>query len=56
VPDLERDAEQWRLLLQLSSDDEAGLELGYPLGRLYVWIREGDLAQARFDDVWAFIR
>jgi uncharacterized protein YwqG len=56
VPDLERDAEQWRLLLQLSSDDEAGLQLGYPLGRLYVWIRKGDLAQARFDDVWAFIR
>jgi uncharacterized protein YwqG len=56
VPDLEHDAEQWRLLLQLSSDDELALQLGYPLGRLYVWIREGDLAQARFDDVWGFIR
>jgi uncharacterized protein YwqG len=56
VPDLERDAEQWRLLLQLSSDDELALQLGYPLGRLYVWIREGDLAQGRFDDVWGFIR
>jgi uncharacterized protein YwqG len=56
VPDLEKDAEQWRLLLQLSTDDEVGLQLGYPLGRLYVWIRQDDLAQARFDDVVAFVR
>ncbi len=56
VADLEQDAEQWRLLLQLSSDDELALQLGYPLGRLFVWIREGDLGQGRLDDVWGFIR
>lgn len=56
VPDLERDAAQWRLLLQLSTDDDAGLTLGYPLGRLYVWIRDEDLRHGRFDDVWAFVR
>jgi uncharacterized protein YwqG len=56
VSDLEKDAHQWQLLLQLSSDDEVGLQLGYPLGRLFVWIREGDLGQERFDDIWGFIR
>jgi uncharacterized protein YwqG len=56
VADLEQGAEQWRLLLQLSSDDEVGLQLGYPLGRMYVWIREDDLAAGRFDDVVAFVR
>jgi uncharacterized protein YwqG len=56
VSDLEKDADQWQLLLQLSSDDEAGLQLGYPLGRLFLWIRDGDLGQERFDDVWGFIR
>jgi hypothetical protein len=56
VSDLEKDAHHWQLLLQLSSDDEAGLQLGYPLGRLFVWIREGDLGQQRFDDVWGFVR
>jgi uncharacterized protein YwqG len=56
VDELEKDADQWQLLLQLSTDDEAGLQLGYPLGRLFVWIREGDLGQQRFDDLWGFIR
>jgi uncharacterized protein YwqG len=54
--ELEADAGQWRLLLQLSTDDALGIQLGYPLGRLYAWIREDDLRAGRFDDVVAFIR
>ena len=56
VAELEQGAGQWRLLLQLSTDDALGIQLGYPLGRLYAWIREDDLRAARFDDVWTFIR
>jgi uncharacterized protein YwqG len=56
VADLETGADQWRLLFQLSSDDELGLALGYPLARLFVWIREDDLRHGRFGDVWAFVR
>lgn len=56
VSDLERGAEQWRLLVQISADDELALQLGFPVGRLFVWIREDDLAYGRFGDVWAFVR
>jgi hypothetical protein len=56
VAELEPGAKDWRLLLQLSTDDALGIQLGYPLGRLYAWIREDDLRAGRFDDVWAFIR
>ena len=48
-------AADWRLLLQLSSDDELGVELDY-LERLFVWIRDEDLHTGRFDRVRAFIR
>jgi uncharacterized protein YwqG len=53
---LEQGSEDWRLLLQLSSDDELQLTLGYPLGRLFVWIRQEDLVEGRFGRVWAFVR
>lgn len=56
VGDLEASADRWRLLLQVSSDDDLDLALGYPLGRLFVWIRDEDLRHGRFDDVWAFVR
>jgi len=48
-------ADGWLLLLQLSNDDEAGLDLGEG-NRLYVWIRRDDLASGRFDRVHAFVR
>ncbi len=46
---------RWRLLFQLSSDDELGVELG-EANRLFVWIRDDDLATGRFDRVRAFVR
>jgi uncharacterized protein YwqG len=48
-------AADWRLLLQLSADDELGVELDY-LERLFVWIRDEDLRIGRFDRVRAFVR
>lgn len=56
APELETGAGDWRLLFQLSSDEELDLSLGYPPGRLYVWIRREDLVEGRFDRVWAFVR
>lgn len=48
-------AADWRLLLQLSSDDGAGIEFGY-YERLFIWIRDEDLRASRFDRVRAFVR
>jgi hypothetical protein len=42
---------EWRLLLQLDSDDELGWCWG-DMGTLYFWIREDDLRARRFDRVW----
>jgi hypothetical protein len=55
VEELRPGAASWRLLFQLSSDDDLGVALG-DYERLYVWIREGDLASGRFDRVRAFVR
>ncbi|MBW8733189.1 MAG: DUF1963 domain-containing protein, partial [Asticcacaulis sp.] len=41
----------WRLLLQLDSDDEAGMNWGDG-GILYFWIRTTDLAAKDFSKVW----
>jgi len=48
---LEAGADDWRLLLQLDSDDEADLMWG-DVGMLYLWIRKQDLQAAKFDNLW----
>jgi uncharacterized protein YwqG len=45
----------WRLLLQLDSDDEAGMMWGDG-GRLYFWIKEDDLKQKNFDKCWMILQ
>ena len=45
----------WRLLLQLDSDDDAGMMWG-DAGRLYVWIRGSDLEARDFSKVWMFLQ
>jgi hypothetical protein len=45
----------WTLLLQLESDDTAGMSWG-DLGRLYFWIRTTDLAAGRFDRIWTLLQ
>lgn len=53
--ELEPGAADWRLLLQLSSDDAIGVLLGW-YARLYVWIRDEDLRAGDFSGVRAFVR
>jgi uncharacterized protein YwqG len=48
-------ARDWRLLLQLDSDDDRGMMWG-DLGRLYFWIRSSDMAACAFDRVWMILQ
>lgn len=49
--DLKAGAADWRLLLQIDSDDEGGTMWG-DAGRLYFLIRDQDLAAGAFDRCW----
>lgn len=44
-------AAEWRLLLQVDSDEAAGMQWG-DAGRLFYWIREKDLQDLVFSDTW----
>ena len=48
---LEAGAADWRLLLQIDSEEDAGMMWG-DVGKLYFMIRESDLKALRFDRVW----
>ena len=53
--ELEKNQTQWRLLLQLDSDEAASMMWG-DLGRVYFWIRERDLQDQRFDRTWTILQ
>lgn len=48
-------AADWTLLLQVDSDEAAGM-MWADLGRIYYWIRREDLAHRRFDRVWCVLQ
>jgi uncharacterized protein YwqG len=52
---LARRAVEWRLLLQVGSEEAAGMMWG-DLGSLYYWIRHDDLAAGRFDASWTILQ
>jgi uncharacterized protein YwqG len=52
---LEASSREWRLLLQLDSDDTADMMWG-DLGRVYFWIREADLRDGRFEKTWLVLQ
>jgi uncharacterized protein YwqG len=54
--ELEQSASEWRLLLQLSTDDEVGFCWGDGLGRLYFWIRARDLLERKTTEAWAILQ
>ncbi|MDP3853118.1 DUF1963 domain-containing protein, partial [Phenylobacterium sp.] len=49
------DLADWRLLLQLDTDDEAGMMWG-DVGSLYFWIRERDARIGDFSKVWMILQ
>ena len=51
LKELGRSKYDWRLLMQVDSDDAADMMWG-DVGRLYFWIREQDLAAKRFEKAW----
>jgi uncharacterized protein YwqG len=48
-------ATEWRLLLQIDSDEEAGMMWG-DAGRIYFWLRREDLAARKFDAAHAILQ
>lgn len=52
---IEAGAKDWRLLLQVDSDDEAGMIWGDD-GRLYFWVREDEARRGDFTGVWMVLQ
>jgi uncharacterized protein YwqG len=55
VSELEKGVEDWRLLLQLKSDENLGWIWG-DVGMIYFWCREEDIAACRFDRIWTVLQ
>jgi uncharacterized protein YwqG len=51
VPELKRGSDEWKLLLQLDTDDDTGWMWG-DAGTLYFWVRERDAREGDFSKVW----
>lgn len=48
-------ATDWRLLLQVDSQDELNMMWG-DVGRIYFWIKQDDLIARRWDKVWTILQ
>ncbi len=53
--ELEKGATEWRLLLQVDSDDKMGMMWG-DCGRIYYWIKKDDLRNLQFDRTWLILQ
>jgi uncharacterized protein YwqG len=53
--ELRENAPDWKLLLQLDSDDATGMQWG-DAGLLYFWVRESDARDADFSKVWLILQ
>ncbi len=52
---LEAGAKDWRLLLQLDTDDDAGVMWG-DCGTLYFWVRAEEAASGNFQNPWVVLQ
>jgi uncharacterized protein YwqG len=55
-PALEKGADDWRLLLQIDSDEENLGAMWGDCGRVYFWIRQEDLRKRDFGNVWLILQ
>ncbi|OUJ74780.1 YwqG family protein [Hymenobacter crusticola] len=53
--ELEPNAVDWRLLLQVDSNEECSMMWG-DVGRIYFWIKEQDLLAKNFDKCWVILQ
>jgi uncharacterized protein YwqG len=53
---LKAGAADWMLLLQLDTDEDGPGWMWGDAGCLYFWLRRQDLAERRFDRVWAVLQ
>lgn len=53
---LEAGASDWRLLLQVDSDDDGPGWMWGDVGRIYFWIKQQDLAARNFSGVWLILQ
>jgi len=56
VAALQAGAQDWRLLLQLDTDDEGPGWMWGDCGMLYFWTRTSDIATAAFDSAWCVLQ
>ncbi|MCL1895588.1 MAG: YwqG family protein [Clostridiales bacterium] len=55
--ELNENSKKWRLLMQLGTVQKEDFELMFgDCGRIYFWIREGDLARRDFDSCWLILQ
>ncbi|WP_165423857.1 YwqG family protein [Ktedonosporobacter rubrisoli] len=55
VATLAKTAMDWQLLLQIDSDEQAGMKWGNT-GMLYYWITQADLQQRQFGNTWLILQ
>lgn len=48
-------AQDWHLLLQINTHEDLGMVWG-DSGRLFLWIKDSDLARKRFDKAWVILQ
>src|SRR5262245_15239712 len=53
--ELEPGTRDWRLLLQLDTDDDASMMWG-DVGTLYFWVRESEARAGNFENVWMILQ
>jgi uncharacterized protein YwqG len=56
IKNLEAGAKDWRLLLQIDTDDEGPGWMWGDVGRVYFWVKQHDLESLRFDDAWLILQ
>jgi len=55
IDELSKGASDWQLLLQVDSDEQAGMRWANA-GMIYYWIKRADLQTRRFDETWLILQ